>query len=293
MDPAALRIFQAVVEHRGFARAAEAVFLTQPAVSQAVRRLEAEAGAPLLRRSRPPELTEAGARVLAHARDLALRESLLSRDLDAMRSGGGLLALGASQALAREALPALVAALLARRPRAVLHVETHPSRDLVRRVAEGQLELGLGPFQKAMPDLTRHALGTQRMILHAARGSAAERALRASSGPPFDVPLVTSSLDARDARRGGGLLRERFRAVWEVHSLDLRLELVSAGLAVGYLPEASVTAARLQRRLVAVDWLDFGVIERQAGLFHRAGRELSATAAEMVALAQESGLGAY
>jgi DNA-binding transcriptional LysR family regulator len=63
-----LEYFVAVARHRHFGRAAEAVYVTQPALSQQVRRLEAELGLALLRRtSRGVELTPAGEDLLARA----------------------------------------------------------------------------------------------------------------------------------------------------------------------------------------------------------------------------------
>lgn len=284
-----LRLFKAVVDHRGFARAAEASFLTQSAVSQAVRRLEDELGARLLTRTRPPALTPAGARLYEVATDLLARELAARRDVEEIAKGGtGVLTLGASQALSREVLPALLRAFHARRPRVAMHVETLPSRELVRVVADGRLELGLGPFQKHMPGFARRALGRQRMVLYVGRGSPMHRALRRHGEAALhEIPLVTSSLDAPGARPGGGRLRERFSTVWVVHSLDLRLELVRAGLAVAYLPEATVRLAPRPRELVAVDWLDFGVIARDVGLFWLTKRPQSDAARELVAVAAE------
>jgi len=63
-----LEYFVAVARHRHFGRAAEAVYVTQPALSQQVRRLEAELGLALLRRtSRGVELTPAGEDLLGRA----------------------------------------------------------------------------------------------------------------------------------------------------------------------------------------------------------------------------------
>jgi DNA-binding transcriptional LysR family regulator len=63
-----LEYFAAVARHRHFTRAAEALFVTQPALSQQIRRLEAELGLPLLRRtSKGVDLTAAGEDLLVHA----------------------------------------------------------------------------------------------------------------------------------------------------------------------------------------------------------------------------------
>jgi DNA-binding transcriptional LysR family regulator len=247
-------------------------------------------GAPRLTRTPPPPTTPAGARLYRHAADTLARDAVARREIEEIRKGGlGVLALGASQALSREVLPRLVRAFARRRPLAALHFETHPSRELIRLVADGRFELGLGPFQKSMPGFARVSLGRQRVILYVGRGSPAHRDLRREGEPSLHrIPLVTSHLDAPGTRPGGGHLRDHFRTVWEVHSLDLRLEIVRAGLAVGYLPESSVRAAGHKRDFVAVNWLDFGVIEREFGFFRMEKRPLTDLATEWLAAAKDA-----
>lgn len=290
MDLHGLRLFQAVLERGSFVGAAESCHLTQSAVSQAVHRLEREVGTALLARRRPPEPTAAGRRVLALADDLLRREAAARRDLEEIRQGrAAVLRLGASQALSREVLPALLGRLVERRPRAALHFQTLPSRELPAAVADGRLELALGPWQKHMPGLARLALGRQRMVLYAGRGSAALRALRRDGAEALsELALVTSHLDSPGARPGGGRLRERFRCVWVVESMDLRLRAVADGLAVGWLPESAVRQAGLTRKLAPVEWLDLGVIERQVGFLWLEAHPLSELARELLALARRA-----
>lgn len=287
IDLHALRVFKAIVDHRGFARGAEASFLTQSAASQALRRLEDDLGTKLLVRGRPPSLTAAGARVYEHAVDVLARSDAARRDVEEMKKGGmGVLSVGASQALSREVLPRIVAAFHERHPLASFHLQTLPSREIIRVVAAGGLELGLGPFQKSMAGFAVHPLGTQRMVLYAGRGSGTLASLRRSGETALrGIPLVTSHLDVPGTRAGGGQLRDHFRTVWEVHSLDLRLWMVRSGLAVGYLPESTVKASGLARHLCPVDWLAFGIIERKVGFFHAARRPLSEPGRELLAVA--------
>ena len=71
LDPAHLRSFDAVVRHGGYHRAAEALHLTQPAVSRHIRRLEQQLGEPLFRkRGRGVELTGFGARAAEELADV-------------------------------------------------------------------------------------------------------------------------------------------------------------------------------------------------------------------------------
>src|SRR4030095_15115647 len=100
MDLAALKMFLAVAQERSFSRAAAKVHRTQPAVSQAVRRLEAAAGEQLFdRSSKNGTLTEAG-RVLQNYGQrlvrLAEESELAVRELRDLRRGR--VALGADGA---------------------------------------------------------------------------------------------------------------------------------------------------------------------------------------------------
>src|SRR6195256_6756384 len=93
MDIAALKTFLAVAQERSFSRAAAKVHRTQPAVSQAVRRLEVELGEQLFdRSSKTGTLTEAGKMLQNYGQRLVrLAEETESavRGLRGPRGGGG------------------------------------------------------------------------------------------------------------------------------------------------------------------------------------------------------------
>jgi LysR family transcriptional regulator (chromosome initiation inhibitor) len=80
-DPDALECLAAIVEEGGFERAAQRLSITQSAVSQRLRALEAQVGTVLLVRSRPLKPTSAGQLMLKHARQMRLLRADLERDL--------------------------------------------------------------------------------------------------------------------------------------------------------------------------------------------------------------------
>ena len=90
-DPAALECLAAIVEEGGFERAAQRLNVTQSAVSQRLRALEAQVGSVLIVRSRPLRPTSAGQLLLKHTKQMRLLRADLERDLQelAPRAPGG------------------------------------------------------------------------------------------------------------------------------------------------------------------------------------------------------------
>jgi LysR family transcriptional regulator (chromosome initiation inhibitor) len=80
-DPAALECLAAIIEEGGFERAAQRLNVTQSAVSQRLRALEAQVGSVLIVRSRPLRPTSAGQLLLKHTKQLRLLRADLERDL--------------------------------------------------------------------------------------------------------------------------------------------------------------------------------------------------------------------
>lgn len=88
LDSAALECLAALVDEGSFGRAAQRLSITQSAVSQRLRALEALVGAVLIVRSRPLRPTEAAQLLLRHGRQLRLLHADLERDLKELAPGG-------------------------------------------------------------------------------------------------------------------------------------------------------------------------------------------------------------
>ena len=90
-DPDALECLAAIVEEGGFERAAVRLSITQSAVSQRLRSLEAQVGTVLLVRSRPLKPTSAGRLLVKHAMQMRLLRADLDTDLQDLAPGTGTL----------------------------------------------------------------------------------------------------------------------------------------------------------------------------------------------------------
>ncbi|MDL2339336.1 MAG: LysR family transcriptional regulator ArgP [Pseudomonadota bacterium] len=108
VDSAALDCLAALADHGGFDAAAQRLAITQSAVSQRLRALEAQVGQPLVVRSRPLRLTEPGKVLLRFARQLQALRADVSRELGMQPSAGERLAVAVNaDSLATWVLPAL------------------------------------------------------------------------------------------------------------------------------------------------------------------------------------------
>jgi DNA-binding transcriptional LysR family regulator len=143
LDPAHLRSFLAIVRYGGYHRAADALHLTQPAVSRHIRRLEEQLGEPLFaKRGRGVELTPYGERAAAELADvLDAHDGAVAR---LQRGGGtGPFVLGAIENLVDPVLPDLIAVVrehLGDRP---MQLRVDRSVALVDRVARGEVDAAI------------------------------------------------------------------------------------------------------------------------------------------------------
>ena len=145
MDLRQLEIFAKVAELGSFSRAAQALFLTQPTVSEHIRTLEDELGVRLLDRlGRGAAVTKGGALLLSHAhRMLALsREARQAMESFLGRMSGELL-VGASTIPGEYILPALIGRFKEKFPDIAITLLIGGSQAVTDWVVEGRAEIGV------------------------------------------------------------------------------------------------------------------------------------------------------
>ena len=147
-----LKVFRTVGEHLSFRKAAELLFLTQPAVTLQIKALEEDLGMRLLDRSGGHvTLTKQGAILLRYARKIAAIVSEADQKLLA-REGqlSGILALGVSTTIAQYVLPRLLAVFLDEHSRLQLSLHSGNTDAIVQLLLDNKVSIGLieGPARQ-------------------------------------------------------------------------------------------------------------------------------------------------
>ena len=143
MDVKTLRTFLAIVDHRGFAAAAQVVGLSTSGVSLQIKSLEDELGVALFdRTTRPPQLTREGLVFATRAREAVISWDQLTRDMT-QDTNAGVLLLGAIPTVVSGMLPRALKELQNRHPKLRIKLTTGLSHNLDAMLKKGTLDAAL------------------------------------------------------------------------------------------------------------------------------------------------------
>ncbi len=144
-NPTALSVFLAVIEEGGVGNAALSLGVTQPAVSQHLRALEAHVGQPLFeKQGRKLALTQIGSALLPEARRAVQALASFHRTAEALdRMEQGWLEAGASSTAATYVLPRFLMEYQQLYPNIKINVSSGSSEHVIKRLLAGQLEFAI------------------------------------------------------------------------------------------------------------------------------------------------------
>jgi len=249
-----LRYFMAVAERLHFGRAAEALHISQPPLSRAIRALEGELGVALFARTRRRvELTPAGARLLEEARRLTGQLERTVHELRAMSDGVHVrLRIGFVSLADYGVLPGLLKAFKGAEPRVRLALREMLSPEQAAALAAGELDFGLLlPPVAGAARLDHLVVQRERFVIalpakHRLASDRGKLALAALAGEPFvTIPRQIAprlyDIVAQMAVQAGISLNVAQEAI----QMQTVVSLVSSGLGAAVVP-ASV--ANLGRR---------------------------------------------
>lgn len=162
-----LQVFHAVAKHGSFTRAAEHLFMTQPAVTFQIKQLEEHFNTRLLDRGHGHVgLTPAGEVVFAYAeRILDLSDELESRISELTDDLSGVLSIGTSTTIAAYWLPRLLERFKSKYPRVIPRVVVGNSQLTESRVVTRELDIGMIEIVSEQPAIERFTAGRDELLV--------------------------------------------------------------------------------------------------------------------------------
>jgi DNA-binding transcriptional LysR family regulator len=255
-----LQVFYTVAKQLSFTKAAEQLFMTQPAVTFQIKQLEEHFNARLFDRSHGKiALTPTGRLVLEYAeRILGLSEEMETRVAELTGAVGGPLLLGASTTIAEFILPRILGEFKVTHPQVQAHLTVGNSEMIENRVADHTLDLGLIESPSHLPDLSSEVCCEDELVLICAP---AHRFAKSASVKPQELagePFVSREQGSGTREFTDQYLRrckiapEDLNVVMELGSPEAIKGVVETGLGVSIVSRATVAKERRLGSIAAV-----------------------------------------
>jgi LysR family cyn operon transcriptional activator len=281
-----VRYLKAVVDHGSFTRAAQALHVSQPALSQQIKELEEHVGAQLLDRSgRKICPTDLGVVYLQHV-DRALDEleqaTRAVRDVEDLSTGA--VRLGVTPSVAAYLIGPLLQRFRANYPDITLTVRVSSQESIEPALRDDDLDLGIGFGDLPAQDIEATPLHEERPMLITGKGRISARKAAVTAKELAQIPLAI--LDTSFSTRR--LVDHYFRSknlrptiVVEANSFEALIEIVRHTDLATILPanviSSGLVAIKLQPELEA----------RRAALLRRRNAYCSAATRAFISIAQE------
>lgn len=283
-----IEYFSVVAEHGNVGRAAEALGLSQPALSKSLRRLEQSMQAKLVRRtSKGMELTTVGAALFSHVR--RLRQSLddVTREVADLSQGrAGHLRIGIAPGFATHLVPPACATLLKEAPRVTFKVTVLDREASLSALRHGELDLALLTLQAPRhEDLSEEYLFEDEFVVYASADHRLARKRRVTLADLAKERWAVAAFNAAAPQR----FRQVFldaglpppKIAMESNSLPLRNQLLASSDLLGFASKRVVREATARSRFVELRVRDL-TYTRRVGVMYRKDAYLSPAARRFI-----------
>lgn len=287
MDTGQLLAFDRIVRERSFSRAARALDIAQPTISERIRALERAVGGPLfVRRGRGAELTDLGTAFLPYARRAL---EVLDRGIEVARESQagerGRVSIGVLESLSGTFLGPVLAGFRASHPNVEILVRAGRQRQLMELLYDGVVSMAIVAWpcpESLSGELTTLMPMCERTVLVAAPSHPLARLERvttdtvASLGRPFLVLQWWLELPVEIAR-----LASRADPALDV-PMDTGRYMVLHGAGTGFFPWLVVAEFVVAGQLREIPLVDQRQLLRESALVRRIGTPLSSASEALV-----------
>ena len=291
MDINQLEVLLTVAQEQSFSRAAQVLHRTQPAVSQAIRRLELELGEPLFDRSSKDGTLTAAGRVLHEFAQqmLNLRQGAHTalRELKDLQRGK--LALSANEYTVMYLLP-ILPVFRARHPHIKVEVKRSLASRIPSQILDRDVEIGVVSYKPGDSAIASVAVLTDELVLVVApdhplarKEVVSIRELGAESFIAHNVPSPYREKVVRTFEK----YKTPLNISIEMPTLEAIKRLVEQGMGVALIPRLATQAELAGKQLMALTVKEMRS-ERAINLIYRKGATLSHAAKAFLRVARDA-----
>lgn len=287
MEIGQVEAFLAVGTFGGFHRAAEALRLSQPAVSARIKALEESLGVSLFERGRRGLALSPAGRALRPPAEQLLHAVALARQAvhDLRPATAGAVRIAAALSICTYLLPDVLKRFQAAHPNVLMTVRSGHSKEVLEMVLRGDAELGLARSLHH-PEVETVSLRDDPLVLVGKAGTGPPRARRPKLQDVADQPLIFFDRGSSDWTLSHGLFRRAGlvpNVVLEVDTIETAKRMVERGLRLAFLPHLAVAGEIRRKKLVAIDIVDAEPLSRSLDVIHPRQRPLGAEARALLA----------
>lgn len=282
-----LRVFVAVVEEGSFSGAGQRLGMSQPAVSNHLRALEARFGVELLSRGKHASPTPAGECLATRARKLLEAARSLEEEVARHAAPRGVLIVGASSTPAEFFMPGIAAEFSAKYPEVSLELKVYDSEGAIHALLAREVEAAVVGYAIEDTRLASRIVEEETLIPVVSSGEGEPPETVEDLGASSFVLRERGSATRLAAEAGLASIGVSPNVVMELGSNGAVAGAVAAGVGIGVVPER-FAATHPEIRSVSVEGLSF---RRPFVLFTEKSRSLSPAAAAFIetCIGKESG----
>jgi DNA-binding transcriptional LysR family regulator len=282
-----LKTFCDLVETRSFGKAAQLNFISQSAVSQQLKALEARYSRRLLERGQRDgvALTEAGRLFYAECREIVDRFRAVETQLrESATAPSGTIRIATVYSIGLHTLPPYITRFMKAHPRVKVHLEYSRTNAVCEACVSNAIDFGVVAFPLRRANLTVVPWHDEKLVLVCSRGHRLARqrkvSLRQLSGEDF----IAFERDIPTRKVIDGVLKAHgipVNRVMEFDNVETIKRSIEVGSGVSILPSTTIRHESNSGRLAALEFTE-GRFTRTIGVVHRRGRVLSAASREFI-----------
>nr|YP_010443820.1 LysR transcriptional regulator [Vacuolaria virescens]UTE94707.1 LysR transcriptional regulator [Vacuolaria virescens] len=257
-----LKILRAVANEGNFKKAAESLYVSQPAISLQIQNLEKHLNVPLFERyKKRVKLTDCGHLLLRYGnRILALCEETHRAVADLENLQGGTLIVGASQTTGTYLMPRLIGLFRQRYPQISVQLQVYSTRRIAWAVANGQIDIAIigGEMPYELSDIlkiTPYAEDELALILPKSHPLSKREKIRKEDLYSLNFITLDSNSTIRkvidNVLNQNGIDSTRFKIEMELSSIEAIKNAVQSGLGAAFV---SISAISKELELGIIHW---------------------------------------